>query len=256
LEVTGDWRMPGTRNYKELLDHLFGRRTSADDPDSRDRKVQTTVDRALQCFKRGQKTLIFCVYTKTAEAVRDRIRSEVEAYLAEQARRLFDDEKALENFRRRSFNRRESLLSLIQDQPLLGLLGKDRVGIPPEIALGADALEEVANLLIQNGEPGNVEKPDRRLLLATAEHVAVRRWTDNTDGRRWLQDGALRACPELADRIRDPSWLEAREPLSRSARASRRLEQDADPEAGSASRDPLDTEAYDEEVGKAAVSPR
>jgi hypothetical protein len=246
-------RNPALRNYKELLDHLFGRRTSADDPDSRHRKVQTTVDRAMQCFKRGQKTLIFCVYTKTAEAVRDRIRSEVEGYLAEQARRLFEDEKALENFRRRFFNRRESLFSLIQDQPLLGLLGKDHVGIPPEIALGADALEEVANLLVQNGEPGNVEKPDRRLLLAAAEHVAVRRWTDNTDGRRWLQDGALRACPELAERIRRPSWLEAREPLSRSARASRRLQQDADPEADSTSSDPLDTEAYDEEVGKAAA---
>ncbi|CAN0371869.1 unnamed protein product, partial [Phaeothamnion confervicola] len=61
-------RNPALRNYKELLDQLFGHRTPADDPDSRHSKVQATVDRALQCFKRGQKILIFCVYTKTAEA--------------------------------------------------------------------------------------------------------------------------------------------------------------------------------------------
>lgn len=244
---------PSLRHYKELLDHLFGHRSSSEDPDSRHRKVQTTVDRALQCFKRGQKSLVFCVYTKTAEAVRDRIQHEIETYLAEQARKLFDDPKALENFRRRFFNRRESLFSLIQDQPLLAPLDQgDRVGIPPEIALGADALEEVATLLVENGEPGNVEKPDRRLLLAAAEHVAVRRWTATADGRRWLEEGALGSCRELPDRIRHKSWLEAREPLSRSARASRRL-QDADPEANSSAIDPLDAENYEDEAARAAA---
>jgi hypothetical protein len=244
---------PALRNYKELLDHLFGRRTSTNDPDGKHRKVQTTVDRALQCFKSGQKTLIFCVYTKTAEAVRDQIRSQVEAYLAEQARGLFHGEQALENFKRRFFNRRESLFSLIQDQPLLGLIDGNQVGIPAEIALGADALDEVATLLIQHDEPGNVEKPDRRLLLAAVEQVAVTRWSKSIDGRKWLTRDDFKAGPELVERIQHPSWLEAREPLSRSHRASRRLQHDSDPEADSASVDPLDTEAYEEKVGKASA---
>jgi hypothetical protein len=250
-----DTRNPSLREYKQLLDRLFRRQNSEVDPDSRHRKVHTTVDRALECFKRGQKMLIFCVYTKTAEAVRDRVQQEIEAYLGGQAQKVFGDLNALENFRRRFFNRREPLFSLIQDHPLLGLVANsERIGIPTGIALGMDALEALAALLTEQGEPASIEKPDRRLILAAVEHLAARRWSEIPDGRAWLNDeknGVLRACPELADKMRHPSWLEAREPLSRSARASRRLK-DADPEAGSSAFDPLETEMYDQEVRKSA----
>jgi hypothetical protein len=245
---------PSLKDYKSLLDGQIRRRPANDDPDSKHRKVQTTVDRALECFKRGQKALVFCVYTKTAEAVRDRINSEVERYLAERAETLFKDANALENFRRRFFNPRETLFSLIQDQPLLGILGAGpRVGIPAEIALDADALEEVARFLTESGEFANVEKPNRRLLLAAVEHVAVQRWTNIPAGREWLKT-VLGACPDLEAIIRNKAWLQAREPLSRSTRASRRF-QDADPEAGPESIDPLDAEAHEEESAKASLSP-
>src|SRR5271163_2997152 len=60
-----------------------GKRTQVHDPDTEHRKVQATVSRALEFFKRGQKSLVFCVYTKTAETIRDQIQMAIDEYLGE-----------------------------------------------------------------------------------------------------------------------------------------------------------------------------
>lgn len=101
---------------------MIGKRTGEHDPDSEHRKVQATVQRALEFFKLGQKSLVFCVYTKTAETIRDQLRAAIDNYLGEARDGVFGDASAFENFRRRFFNRREALFSLIQDHPLLGTL--------------------------------------------------------------------------------------------------------------------------------------
>lgn len=62
---------------------MIGKRTNEHDPDSKHCKVQATVQRALELFKQGQKSLIFCVYTKTAETIRDQIRVAIENYLGQ-----------------------------------------------------------------------------------------------------------------------------------------------------------------------------
>ncbi len=74
---------PLLRDYRSLLEELIGNRAADHDPDSEHRKVQATVDRALEFFKRGQKTLVFCVYTKTAETIRDQLHAAIERYLGQ-----------------------------------------------------------------------------------------------------------------------------------------------------------------------------
>ncbi len=236
------------REYRRVLDEVIGKRRDENDPDARHRKVQATVKRVLEGFKKGQKTLVFCVFTKTAETLRDQIQHAIDDFLAEQREKLFGDETALENFRRRFFNRQEPLFSLIQDQPLLGEVPRgEGVGIPRALALSEGALTLVATLLYEQGHPPDVEKPDRRLLLAAAEHIAIGQWLGQPAGNEWLrgEQGVLRNCPELIDQIAAPSWLEARGQLSRGRRSSQAL-RNLDPEADSTAKDPLDAEAGDE----------
>lgn len=237
---------PLLRDYRGILEDMIGQRTEDHDPDSEHLKVQATVHRAMEFFKRGQKSLVFCVYVKTAETIRDQLQAAIDHYLGQIRDGVFEDASAFDNFRRRFFNRRESLFSLIQDHPLLGEIRGGRVGVRPQVALTQDHLRQVGALMAERGEFADADKPDRRLLIAATEHVAVKSWRDDPEGSKWLKE-VLRNCPELEYRILDPSWLEAREPLSRSERAgsARRL---LDPEAGANTSDPLEAEEFEGEV--------
>ncbi len=245
---------PLLRGYRTVLEYMIGERTGERDPDTEHPKVQATVHRALEFFKRGQKSLVFCVYTKTAESIRDQLQLAIDAHLGAIRDGVFGDATALENFRRRFFNRREALFSLIQDHPLLGELRGGRAGVRQEIALGVEHLRQIAALLLEQGEYPESEKPDRRLLIAATEHVAVKWWCGRSEGCSWVRE-VLRNCPELEEKMADPRWLEAREPLSRSERASR-ARRASDPEAGAHANDPLEAEesAADAETGSGGGS--
>lgn len=245
---------PLLRDYHGVLKGMIGERTGQHDPDSEHCKVQATVRRAMEFFKRGQKSLIFCIYTKTAETVRDQLQAAIEAHLAEMRTRVFGDAVVFENFRRRFFNRREPLFSLIQDHPLLDEIGGGGVGVGHQVALGVEHLRQIAALLLERGEGADADRPDRRLILAATEHVAVTAWRGSSGGEAWLGK-VLQNCPELADRMADPSWLEAREPLSRSERAGR-VRRTLDPEAAESTSDPLDAEESEGggEAGRGAGS--
>ena len=234
---------PLLRKYRSSLEEMIGKRTDVRDPDTEHRKVQATVHRALEFFKRGQKSLVFCVYTKTAEAVRDQLQAAIDRHLGEIRNDVFGDATAFDNFRKRFFNRHEALFSLIQDHPLLGELRGGRVGVRPQVALTADHLRQIGALMVAQGEDAQSDKPDRRLLIAATEHVAVTSWRADPQGMKWLGEVLLN-CPELEDRMADPRWLEAREPLSRSERAGR-ARRSSDPEARAQARDPLEAEEAD-----------
>jgi hypothetical protein len=213
------------RAYRAVLEPMLSR-----DADRDHAKIAATVERARDWFRRGQKTLIFCVYIKTAEAVRDELQRAIEADLAEQRDRVFGDARQFENFRKRFFNHREPLYALIQDHPLLGPLpGAKVIGVKDEIRLGAAELRQVAGLLLDRGELPDVEKPDRRLLLAAVEQVAVKTWEGSAEGRDWL-DQVLKQCPALREAISDPIWLDGRSALLRIGPGTRKEE--VEPEFG------------------------
>lgn len=241
-----DAKNPLLHDYQVVLDAMIGRRTDEHDPDRAHRKVEATARRALEFFKRGQKTLIFCVFTKTAEAIRDRVQAAIDDYLAEIRHRVFGDGTTFENFRRRFFNRREPLFSLIQDQPLLGRTEGGRCGVPDRLKLEVGSLQRVAGILVRRGESAASERPDRRLILAATEQVAIAAWQEFSEGREWI-DKVLGSCQGLEGRMGGEEWLVAREPLSRSERAGRQR-RSLDPEARRGVDDPLDAEYSDESL--------
>ncbi len=110
----------------------------------------------------------------------------IDKYLGEIRDDVFGDAAAFDNFRRRFFNRREALFSLIQDHPLLGEIRGGRVGVRPQVALTADHLRQIAALMVVHGEDAESDKPDRRLLIAATEHVAVKSWREDAEGVKWL----------------------------------------------------------------------
>lgn len=243
---------PLLREYRAILEEMIGKRTERHDPDAHHRKVRATVHRALEFFKRGQKSLVFCVYIKTAETIRDQLQVAIDNYLSEIRDSVFGGASAFENFQRRFFNRREALFSLIQDHPLLGTLRGDRVVVPSQVALTLEHLQQVARLLVERGESTDSDKPDRRLIIAATEQVAVKWWREFPEGKQWLGK-VLGNCAELEERIVKSDWLEAREPLSRSERAGR-AKRSSDPEAHEHARDPL--EAEEEDIGLQSGQPK
>lgn len=82
---------PLLRKYQSILEEMIGSRTEVRDPDAGHRKVQATVHRALEFFKRGQKSLVFCVYTKTAEAIRDQLQMAIDRHLGSIRDDVFGD---------------------------------------------------------------------------------------------------------------------------------------------------------------------
>ncbi|WP_417851882.1 helicase-related protein [Thalassoglobus sp.] len=247
VETSAVWRKlanaknPLLQKYRVVLNSIIGNRSDDYDPDEDHRKVRATAKRALEFFKKGQKTLIFCVYTKTADAVRDQVDQEIKKFLDETQLRVFGEDKTFENFRGRFFDRRGPLFSMIQDHPLIGDVDGQR-GISETLKLRASHLNKIAELLVERGEPSTVNKPDRRLLLAAAEHVAVNVWRESNEGKGWLEQ-VLGKCEELGERIADPIWLEAREPLSLGKGSGHELKT-LDPEAG----DPLNVENLESHV--------
>ena len=104
--------------------------------------------------------------------------------------------------------------------------------------------------MLENGELPEEEKPDRRLLLAAAEHVAVCAWQTNSHGRRWLNQ-VLKHCQELEEQIAAPAWLVGRGPLTKAARVERA---NRDPEAAQGQDDPLAIEDVDTKSGRKLVA--
>lgn len=104
-----------------------------------------------------------------------------------------------------------------------------RVGIPEALRLEEPHLRTVASILVDRGEEPQGGKPDRRLLLAAVEHVAVRVWSEIAEGKDWL-GRSFDAWPALRQDMAEEAWLQGRRALMPSTRAVAEAEDDA-PEA-------------------------
>ncbi|MBY0230401.1 MAG: hypothetical protein K2W96_14045 [Gemmataceae bacterium] len=152
------------RLYAGLLDGMVSAEREASHP-----KIKRTVARVLEAFRRGQKSLVFCVHIKTAEALRDEINKALEAELAGIQEKTFKMRK-LENFTKRFSTPHEPLFGLLQDHPLL-----DGGEIPEAMRLGSAHFRDTALLLSERGGLSQ-GKADRRRVLAAVERVAASAW--------------------------------------------------------------------------------
>lgn len=248
VETSATWRSFGSAKnsllptYKSILENCITKK----DSDKAHPKIRVTVERAIRAFESGQKTLIFCVHIKTAEAIRDEVERKIEETLGKRRDKIFGSGESFEYFRRRFFNRREPLYLLIQDYPLLGILSDEVIGIPENFLLGEEHLRELCEILIGEREDPTVEKPDRRMILAIVEHLAVRTWEQSESGRIWL-DSVLNNCQKLRDSMARRDWVPKRGLLTLSPRFR-------DPEASIHVDDPLLAEEADIDRGKIKLS--
>jgi hypothetical protein len=197
---------PRLAQYHRALEGTIGKPEADQDHP----KIKLTAEQALNAFRRGQKTLVFCVFVKTAEAVKEEIRRRIEISLNEIKVKIFGNLQSYENFRRRFASRREPLYALIQDHPLLGLLGSDRVGVPAGLRLGKNDLLRVAATLAEFGDAADLKKPDRRKILAVVEHTAVSIWGQSKEGEEWLGKCFADESSEFRKRMERLSWVRDR----------------------------------------------
>jgi hypothetical protein len=144
-------------------------------------KVCLAVQAALDCWKRDEKTLIFCFRVPTATVLRDLISKEIERHIAGARRALLrehhasSDEAALAQFKKSLTARTGSVLPAFMDRVLLGLAQRNGW---PLLSLTLDDVREVADLAARarvDGKPAvrDVQKPDRVLL--SRKHMILRR---------------------------------------------------------------------------------
>jgi hypothetical protein len=130
-------------------------------------------------------------------------------------------------------------------------LAKDEKGLP---GLGAELTGSYRHLVETSAVWRKLADSPNPLLkdyLAVLDGmIGHRTWGESQLGQAWLRH-VLSAWHDkqdwLQNPITEPSWLEAREPLSRSERAGR-VRKNLDPEARSGSDDPLAVEELDEET--------
>jgi hypothetical protein len=162
-------------------------------------KIEVTSQRALDHWRRGEKTLVFCFNTATAKAVHIAVQRAIEDWRdAELAKRLGVSRQRLparlRNLQAQLRDRRKRLHLLFQLYPL---------ALAPGVPLGTgtprvDLRRELAAVLAQHGPPhrrrGSLQ-PDLRRVIAAAETVLARRLAESwrphlghdAEGLAWLE---------------------------------------------------------------------
>lgn len=206
-------------------------------------KIDVTSRRALDHWRRGEKTLIFCFNTATARAVDRAVAKEIEDWRDEElARRLrvTRDElpNRLRNLQTRLRDRHQRLHLLFQTYPLAGA-----PGLPERSTTDRQAiLREMAERLARGGPPrkrSGTFRPDLRRVLAAAETALAGRHAE-----RWKNELGLNPEQiELLDQMQEESWVVARGPRVEGIRHASGHQADIEDEEPSPAQQDLRTDA-------------
>lgn len=184
----------------ELLLDMVDRRHDARHP-----KLAAVVERALAAWHEGEKTLIFCFRTNTAERIRDVLHHRISRELNVRRKRCLGGEKALKALRGRVTRRDGDLAPLGLDRVLwsLATCGGGVLGEwpfrPEELELETGDLPVLARACLRHGISLDEERTDRVFLQRAIDHTIATRLLGNRPSG--LVKTALRA-------IASPEWLE------------------------------------------------
>lgn len=201
-QVSGSLR--GTTAGGMYLDLLLGMVNQTKDPQHP--KLQQVVDRAVETWQCGEKTLIFCFRVNTAIRLRQIIEDRIRAELRRRRKRLPGGENALKALKARLSARDRDLVGLGLDRPLLSFLWYSPVpGHPAPFTIDdlriADAeLAELATLALERGVDLSGDRIDRVFLFRATEHLAARRLLAHARQPSWRR---------LLGNIASPDWLDA-----------------------------------------------
>ncbi len=197
---------------KTYLDLLMGMVGAEQDPQHP--KVRAVVERVIDAWHAGEKTLIFCFRNNTARRLRDILGERIAGELSARAQRCLGGEKSMRALRGRLTRRDGDLIVLGLDRVLWSQLWALRETQEARteahaLRLTPEDIHELARLGLRYGIDLTEEDVDRVFLNRATEHVLARRLLKAGSARgRWLL---------LLQALAESSWVEG--PYGLSARA-------------------------------------
>ena len=192
----------GAARHFELLCDLVQRREDPKHP-----KLAVVVEEVLRAWHQGEKTLIFCFRTNTAERLHEIILKRITRELNQRRQRCLGGEASLTALRGRLTRRDGDLMPLGLDRVLWSLVASGGFGagwpFPPEATELQDGdVTELARTARRHAVALDEEKVDRVSLTRAVERVVA---------RRLLRERPAGLSDELASvlgRMSEEEWVE------------------------------------------------
>lgn len=182
-----------------LLLEMVGKRSDPSHP-----KLASVVERVLDTWRNGEKTLLFCFRTNTAERLHEIILQRIARELGERRRKCLGGEAAFKGLRGRITRRDGDLMPLSLDRVLWSLAASNGFGrgwsySAEELNLQDDDFPALAKVCLRHGIGLDEERVDRVFLTRAVEHVIA---------VRLLRSCAKEPAREILSRMANLTWVE------------------------------------------------
>ena len=173
-------RLTDTELGKVYLDLLMGMVNQEHDP--KHPKLREVVDAAVRNWRAGEKTLIFCFRTNTANRLHDIVEERIRAELRDRRERCMGGPESFRTLRTRFTGRDRDLVVLALDRVLWSVIWtKELAGqasraiVPDDLEVMDHELPRLAELGLRYGVDLLAERPDRVFLNRACELVVAER---------------------------------------------------------------------------------
>lgn len=197
-------RLAGTEIGKVYLDLLMGMVNERQD--SKHPKVRAVVEAALRNWMAGEKTLIFCFRTNTANRLHDIIDQRIRKELNRRRDRCMGGPESLKTLRTRLTGRDRDLVVLGLDRVLWSISWTkeldglaDRPIVPDDLELMDHELPQLAALGLRFNVDLLSERVDRVFLHRASEHIIARRLAHDIRPQGMLK--------RILSAMRDEEWV-------------------------------------------------
>ncbi len=191
---------PGAAAHFGLLIDLVDRRHDPKHP-----KFAAVVERVLEAWRAGEKSLVFCFRTNTAERLHEVLADRVARELDERRKRCLGGEGAFKVLRGRLTRRDGDLAPIVLDRVLWSITQApaaydvESSWRDEDLRLDERDIEHLARVYLRHEVPLGDETIDRVFLQRAVEHVVA---------ARLLRHSPSRSATRLLERIADPDWVE------------------------------------------------
>ena len=185
-------RLAETETGKVYLDLLMGMVAAKHDP--RHPKVREVVDAVLKNWQWGEKTLIFCFRTNTANRIHEIIEQRIRKELNKRRERCMGGPESLKALRSRLTGRDRDLVVLGLDRVLWSVLWTDHLSemcdrqiAPDDLEIMDHELPQLVRLGLRYGVDLERDHIDRVFLHRATEHIIAQRLLHNLNPRGKLK---------------------------------------------------------------------
>ncbi|MDA7918227.1 DEAD/DEAH box helicase [Mariniblastus sp.] len=191
------------RVYLDLLMDMV-----SEEHDHKHPKVREVVDSAIENWKAGEKTLVFCFRTNNAKRLKEIIDERIKVEMNSRQEKCLGSGDSLRVLRSRMTGRDRDLIVLGLDRVLWSLLWLDELReqiqpplTPDDLELSDNELRELAALSLNTGVDIGGERVDRVFLNRATEHIVA--------GRLLATRKCSGKAKKLLQQMQDIDWLVA-----------------------------------------------